>query len=342
MISIRIQNFQKHKDLTIEFDPHITTIVGATDSGKSAVLRALRWVMLNEPPRKGDFIRDGAREATVTLVVDENTTIVRKKGKATNLYILNGNPLKAFGKGKVPGPVEEVLNVQKINFQDQHDNPLWFKDTPGEVSRQLNKIVDLSAIDDVQSSMDSIVRKTNAELGVIKDRKKGIKEEGLKLVWTKEAHSLLNKIEIKYAQHLKVEKKCGRLQDVTEHIRTYREGIKALRPSLKKGREALKAIVAWKTTRSSRDRLQEIVDNIRRLEDLLQIPKPPPLGPLRTKIEYRKVSKRKKERLKEIIDNIIKGKELLCQKRNLLKNLKEEYQKLLKVQCPLCGSKIKS
>lgn len=56
-MKLRIQNFQAHKDTTIEFDC-ITTIVGPSDIGKSAVLRALKWVAKNEP--KGtSFVRDG-------------------------------------------------------------------------------------------------------------------------------------------------------------------------------------------------------------------------------------------------------------------------------------------
>lgn len=56
-MKLRIQNFQAHKDTTIEFD-RIATIVGPSDIGKSAVLRALKWVAKNEP--KGiSFVRDG-------------------------------------------------------------------------------------------------------------------------------------------------------------------------------------------------------------------------------------------------------------------------------------------
>lgn len=46
-MKLRIQNFQAHKDTTIEFD-RITTIVGPSDTGKSAVLRAFKWVEKNE------------------------------------------------------------------------------------------------------------------------------------------------------------------------------------------------------------------------------------------------------------------------------------------------------
>lgn len=56
-MKLRIQNFQAHKDTTIEFD-RITTIVGPSDIGKSAVLRALKWVAKNEP-NGTSFVRDG-------------------------------------------------------------------------------------------------------------------------------------------------------------------------------------------------------------------------------------------------------------------------------------------
>ena len=69
---LRIINFQKHEDLTVSFDDRITTIVGPSDVGKSAVLRALRWVLTNQPDGSG-FIREGEKNASVVLRVDGRT-----------------------------------------------------------------------------------------------------------------------------------------------------------------------------------------------------------------------------------------------------------------------------
>ena len=44
---MRIVNIQKHKDLELLLDK-INVIVGATDSGKTSVLRALTWALTND------------------------------------------------------------------------------------------------------------------------------------------------------------------------------------------------------------------------------------------------------------------------------------------------------
>ena len=41
--SLSLHNFQCHEHLDIAFDPQLTTIVGPSDVGKTAILRALKW-----------------------------------------------------------------------------------------------------------------------------------------------------------------------------------------------------------------------------------------------------------------------------------------------------------
>jgi len=43
--SLTIQNFQSHKNTTLEFDNGINIIIGQSDSGKTAIIRALNWVI---------------------------------------------------------------------------------------------------------------------------------------------------------------------------------------------------------------------------------------------------------------------------------------------------------
>ena len=66
---VQILNFQRHGELKIVFDEQITTIVGPSDTGKSSVLRAIRWVAFNRPLGDG-FIRFGENECVVRLWVD--------------------------------------------------------------------------------------------------------------------------------------------------------------------------------------------------------------------------------------------------------------------------------
>ena len=164
---LTIDGFQAHQDLELVFDSGVNTIVGPSDAGKSSVLRALRWVALNEP--SGDaFIRWGAEKAEVKVKVDGDF-IVRTRGAGCNSYDLNTREFKAFG-GTVPSEVSKLLGVSELNFQGQYDSPFWLGDAAGQVSRDLNKVVGLEIIDKVLSKLASLTKKRVTEVEVIETR----------------------------------------------------------------------------------------------------------------------------------------------------------------------------
>ena len=66
LTEIRLENFQDHKDSVVSLTNGINLIVGSSDAGKSAILRAVNFVFHNN--LKGDsFIRHGTSECKVTL-----------------------------------------------------------------------------------------------------------------------------------------------------------------------------------------------------------------------------------------------------------------------------------
>lgn len=165
-MKLTITNFQAHEKTVVEFGPNVTSIVGPSDVGKSAVLRALRWVLLNQP--LGDaFVRDGARKAEVEWT-DDLHIIRRVRGASVNTYDVDGALLEAFGND-LPAEVARVGNVSNINFQGQHDSPFWFGETAGEVSRQLNRIVNLDVIDTTLRNLSSALRAAQAEQKVYEE-----------------------------------------------------------------------------------------------------------------------------------------------------------------------------
>lgn len=190
-----IKHFQKHKFLEIEFDPQITTLVGPTDIGKSAVIRALELICLNRVDDKS-FVRHGRKYATGILYVD-GKRIIRKKGRMENCYQL-GDQLLNFDsvqrKG-VPPAVKNLLNVGPNNFQSQHDPPFWFSLTPGQVSKELNKIVDLEIIDSTLSEIAAKVRRTRTVVEVTEQRLEKAQKQTEELQWIVKAHKALQAIE---------------------------------------------------------------------------------------------------------------------------------------------------
>lgn len=116
--SIRLRNFQSHVDSKLEPAPAggLTVITGPTDSGKSAIIRGMRWVVYNQP-QGDDFRRVGCDFVEVTMMTDGGT-ITRRRTATVNRYIVNGQPLEGFGRD-VPMEVQEVTGVRPVRLGDQ-------------------------------------------------------------------------------------------------------------------------------------------------------------------------------------------------------------------------------
>ena len=84
---LRIRNFQRHEQLDINIDTKVVAITGPTDTGKSSVLRALRWATMNKPSGIG-HIRDGCDQVEVTVKLDDGTQIKRSRSKTKNSYLI--------------------------------------------------------------------------------------------------------------------------------------------------------------------------------------------------------------------------------------------------------------
>ncbi len=121
--SITIENFQSHEKTALAPAPagQLTTIVGPSDSGKTAIIRALRWLLFNVP-QGSDFIRVGVEFARVRVDLDDGTTVIRERGKSYNRYVVisqdRGRQVyEGFGQG-VPPEVLEATGVRTVTFGD--------------------------------------------------------------------------------------------------------------------------------------------------------------------------------------------------------------------------------
>jgi exonuclease SbcC len=167
---LEIQNFQSWANSSFRFDPGVNVICGSSDSGKSAIMRALEWAVTNRP--SGDaFRRWDTEETRVSIETDEGFSVSRIKGKTENRYMVTNNEheeliLKAFWQD-VPDEVSETLNLCDLNFQHQQDSPFLLSENAGEVGRQLNKIANLDAIDTALSAIDKMARENKQKARTI-------------------------------------------------------------------------------------------------------------------------------------------------------------------------------
>jgi exonuclease SbcC len=171
---VKLRNFQRHRAKVLVLSPEITTITGSTDAGKSALLRALRWALLNDKPN-ADFIRWGAKFAKVIALVN-GFRLARIQRPGRNEYRMNKQVFRSFGTG-VPDPIRAALACSEINFQGQHDPAFWFSLSPGEVSRQLNAVIDLSVIDEALGKVSASVRSASERKRLSEEDLAKVKEE---------------------------------------------------------------------------------------------------------------------------------------------------------------------
>ena len=248
---IVIRNFQKYKSYKLKLDRFVTTIVGPSDIGKSAILRALQWVALNKP-RGNSFIRAGEEQASVTLRVDKRT-ITRTRGKH-NTYTLDQERFAAFGND-VPTEISNLLNLSELNFQGQHDPAFWFSNSPGEVSKQLNQIVDLSVMDTTLAYLKSHLRRTIVEARVITERLAEAELERSRLKKTRKADKHLKQVEALQHEALHAAIQAVALRSIVEQATTLQETAKRLAQA---GSEAITIADLGETWRSQWERRSKL------------------------------------------------------------------------------------
>jgi exonuclease SbcC len=221
--ALTLVNYQKHKLLEITFDQNITTIVGSSERGKSAIIRALVWLALNRWNGSKKDIHSGATFAKVKLKVD-GREVVRKSGKG-NLYRLDKKVFRAFGN-QVPQEIAKLLNVSEVNFQEQFEPHFWLSQSPGEVSRELNAIVDLDVIDTSLAELASETRKAKLTYEINKDAYSKAVKEKKALEWTVDADEelgfLLDKNKLIQEKQKGIQRIDFLIQEVTQHQTTKR------------------------------------------------------------------------------------------------------------------------
>lgn len=112
-----------------------------------------------------------------------------------------------------------LLNLDSgLNFQRQHDAPFWFSLTPGEVARELNKVVNLELIDRTLANAASEVRRIKAVINVSKERLDKSRKEADRLAWVKEADEALKEVEAKEAELTENRQKGAALASILQDL----------------------------------------------------------------------------------------------------------------------------
>lgn len=174
---VQLVNFQDHANTIINLTNGINLIVGSSDAGKSAILRAINYVFHNS--LKGDsFIRVGCNECTVRLKFSDGIEVSRVKGEDTNSYILkdiDGN-YHTFSKvgSSVPDIVRSALGEpplddkkKPISYSDQMSSLFLVDLSPTDLPRTLSE---LTGIQNLQTAAEILQKNSRSYDRTIKDK----------------------------------------------------------------------------------------------------------------------------------------------------------------------------
>lgn len=220
-----MQNFQSHKKTNLELSPGINCIIGPSDQGKTAILRALYWTVYNRPSGLAYIShwnrdKDGKPvKSTYVKIVNDSGIIERRKGKVKradeseefNGYVINEKEyLEAIGQD-VPDEVNKLFNLDSVNIQKQMDAPFLLSESAGEVARFFNQIIRLDLIDRVLSKAESKKREMNKDKIKFESELGNVTKEILNYDWIEEAEILANKISKIEEREYKNWEICNRL-----------------------------------------------------------------------------------------------------------------------------------
>ncbi|MFA7175183.1 MAG: AAA family ATPase, partial [Kiritimatiellia bacterium] len=177
--SVEIRNFQSHEHTIVEFAGAglLTVITGASDCGKTAIIRAIKWALFNEP-RGMDFMRAGAEFAQVTVLFTSGVTVIRERRKSVNRYTLllpdsDRQVFEAFGDG-VPVEIRMATGIAPIHISDlelqlqlaeQLDGPfLGSKSTTGPARAKIvGKLAGTEVVDHAGKEVARDMHRANME-----------------------------------------------------------------------------------------------------------------------------------------------------------------------------------
>ena len=201
---IVIKNFQSHKSTIIALSDGVNSIIGQSDSGKSAILRALHWCIFNKPSGSGyvsywnlDAKGKIKEETSVKLEYSNGDWIKRIRINEFNGYQLCINEYVTKFEAlrtDVPEEVQNFLQVSEVNVQKQLDAPFLLSESAGEVARFFNSIIHLDDIDKALSAADSLKRQTTAEIKALDSQIKETTENLDKYGWVENAQRSIEKI----------------------------------------------------------------------------------------------------------------------------------------------------
>jgi DNA repair exonuclease SbcCD ATPase subunit len=243
-----IENFQSHERTEITFSEGLNVFVGPSDSGKSAILRALRWVLYNQP-RGSDFIRTGASRCRVTLTLSDGTQIVRERSSSVNRYLIRDpqgkeRVFEGFGSD-VPGEVLEAHGMVPLQLDEdreltvqigqQLEGPFLLSESGGTRAKSIGRISGAHLLDVAQNQTAKDQRAVSSRIKFVEEAMKR-REEELK------PYEVLPRLRQQLDRAAALSEEAGRKKELLRRLRELKERWENCRNEMGRERKRLSSL----------------------------------------------------------------------------------------------------
>lgn len=195
---ININNFQSHKNTSIELHENINVITGLSDSGKSGFIRAIDSIVRKAPfyPKYGsksgdvEIIKDTSiisrhydktniqKCPTCKIKIEKECQVCENCGEliptnsSSDYYMIDGVKHEKFG-AKLPDYIQEKIRINPINFIDkeifinlskQHDDFFFIGSSYDNLR---NKMISSLIVD--SDKVDELIKTLNSEKATISE-----------------------------------------------------------------------------------------------------------------------------------------------------------------------------
>lgn len=187
---LELKNFQSHYYTEINFDRGLNVILGNSDSGKTAIIRAIRWALYNDP--RGDyFIRQGERDVSVKITFSNGGFLERYRTPSKNGYYIkkpNGEEERFENFGNtIPKEVTELTNIYEVtieknknsilNISAQLEGPFLLNESPSTRAAAIGRLIGVNYIDDALRNVRRDNLRLNSDITNLNDESQRLKEE---------------------------------------------------------------------------------------------------------------------------------------------------------------------
>jgi len=164
---LTLHNYRSYNDQTFEFVDGLNVLSGEGGSGKSVVLKGIKFVTENDQngnPISESILDDKGKikkkeSCYVEIETFNGDVIRRERTRTSNIYILNGEEMGLENSGKaVPEKILRILNLSEVNIASQFESHFLLSQNPSAIAQSLNKLVDLEIIDKSIKNVNKLVK----------------------------------------------------------------------------------------------------------------------------------------------------------------------------------------